>query len=716
MAGEISDAKKATDSKSEWRQRAIFVTACALVIFIFAWISNPGYLDLASPDAKDSYYNLLVQGFRDGQLNLKRDASPALGGLENPYDSTVNAPYVWDKHHLAFDMSYYKGKLYLYFGVTPALVLFWPYVTVTGHYLSHKDAVVIFYSFGFLAAAGILYSIWRLYFPEVRVWIAVSGVLALGLASSILVLLASCDVYEVAISCGFAFSMLALAGVFGSLHCTKWQNRWLLLASLAYGLAIGARPTLLFGAPMLLIPVLRVWSESNWRDSWRRISWCFFSATVPLVLVGLGLMLYNYLRFDNPLEFGWHYQLVNGRNYGVQQFSWHYLWFNFRFYFLEPVRWTSGFPFLKPIPILPLPPGHFGVGIPYGGTLSNYPIVWLALASWLAVGSRLVKRASGLTWFIGAVFYLFAVCASTLCFFTAASTRYQFDFLPYLMLLASIGILCLEQTLAHLNTGRYVARGIWCLLLVYSIVFNAFAGVDARANANYIAGNYFSNQGDMNEAIEYFRKASETEPGSAEYHFALGNALLQSGQIDEAISQYQDALKISPNYAQADNNIAYAFMKKGETDQAITYFQEALKNSPSYEAYYNLADAFRRSGNVPQAIAGYQKTIDLQPGFIPAEKSLAWMLATCPDPAFRDGARAVALAEKANQLAGGRDPGILRVLAAAYAEAGRFNEAVAAAKKAQFLAAAESNTALANELQIEIGLYQKGTSYNSMKK
>jgi tetratricopeptide (TPR) repeat protein len=500
------------------------------------------------------------------------------------------------------------------------------------------------------------------------------------------------------------------------LHYAKWQIRWLLLASLAYGLAIGARPTFLFGAPIVLIPVLRMLFESTWRDSWRRISWCFFAATIPLALVGLGLMLYNFLRFDNPLEFGWHYQLVNGRNYGVQPLSWHYWWFNFWFYFLEPVRWTSGFPFLKPMSISPLPPGHIGIGIPYGGTLSNYPIVWLALATCLAAGTRLTKRASALTWFIGAVFFLFAVCAATICFYTGASTRYQFDFLPYLMLLASIGILCLEQALAHLNTRRYVARGIWCLLLAYSIVFNLFASVDAHANANYIAGNFFSNQGDMDEAIEYFKKASETEPDSANYHFALGNALLQSGQIDEAILQYQDALKISPNDAQANNNIAYAFMKKGQPSQAIIYFQEALKNNPGYEAYYNLADAFRRSGNAPQAIAGYQKAIDLQPGFIPAEKSLAWMLATCSDPALRDGARAVTLAEKADQLAGGRDPGILRVLAAAYAEAGRFNEAVAAAKKAQSLAAAQSNTALVNELQIEISLYQKGAPFNPMKK
>ena len=79
------------------------------------------------------------------------------------------------------DLSYYKGKLYLYFGVTPAVALFWPYVALTGHYLLHKDATVIFFSAGFLAGAGLLWAIWRRYFKEIGVGVVAAGMLALGL-------------------------------------------------------------------------------------------------------------------------------------------------------------------------------------------------------------------------------------------------------------------------------------------------------------------------------------------------------------------------------------------------------------------------------------------------------------------------------------------------------------------------------------------------------
>ena len=157
----------------EWRGCAGFVLVCALVIVILAWGAEPAFLALDHPKAEDSYYNLLVQGFRAGQLNVKREVPPGLAQLADPYDPALNAPYKLD----AGDMSYYQGKLYLYFGVTPAVVLFWPYVALTGHYLSDKAAVVIFFALGFLTAAALLRAVWRRYFWEVNLWVPTAGIL-----------------------------------------------------------------------------------------------------------------------------------------------------------------------------------------------------------------------------------------------------------------------------------------------------------------------------------------------------------------------------------------------------------------------------------------------------------------------------------------------------------------------------------------------------------
>jgi hypothetical protein len=83
----------------------------------------------------------------------------------------------------------------------------------------------------------------------------------------------------------------------------------------AYGLAVGARPSLLFGGVILLVPVAQAWRE-------RRQVWALLiAATCPIVLIGLGLMLYNARRFDNPFEFGMHYQLSAYRELTAQHFS-----------------------------------------------------------------------------------------------------------------------------------------------------------------------------------------------------------------------------------------------------------------------------------------------------------------------------------------------------------------------------------------------------------
>jgi tetratricopeptide (TPR) repeat protein len=699
----------------QWIYHAVFGVVCALVIGIFTWSAETGFLELASPHAEDSYYNLLVQGFRAGQLNVKRETPPGLAQLADPYDPAVNASYIWDERYLSADMSYYKGKLYLYFGVTPALVLFWPYVTLTGHYLPHKDAVVIFYALGFLVAAGLLRAVWRRYFPEVSIWLVMVGILTLGLATGVLEVLSECDVWEVATSCGFAFTMLALGAIWCALHGPKWQVLWLLMASLAYGLAIGARPSLLFGAIILLMPVAQAWHAATKLGSRRRVGLLFVAAVVPVMLIGLGLMLYNALRFGNPLEFGWHHQLAGGyRSNTAQQFSLHYLWFNFRFHFLEPMRWSGHFPFLQAVPLSPLPSGYYGTGEPYSGILSNYPLVWLALAAPLVWRGRPMEVASVLRWFVVAIFLLFVVCALTICLFFSASSRYEVDFLPALMLLAVMGILGLERALVGSPVWRRIARWGWCLLLTYSIVFNILASVEAHAAANYFVGNFLLNQRQVDKAVKHFQKALALQPESANFHKSLADALCREGRMDEAIIQYQKALEIKPDFAEAHNDLAYGLLQIGRMNEAITHFQRALEIQQSYEAYYNLGYAFRRKGMAAEAMACFQKAIELQPQFIPAQRNLAWMLATWPEPSVRNGGKAVALAEQASQFSKDKNPLILRTLAAAYAEVGRFPEAVATAKQALALAVTQSNTRLINVLQTEIGLYQTNSPCRSI--
>jgi tetratricopeptide (TPR) repeat protein len=232
-------------------------------------------------------------------------------------------------------------------------------------------------------------------------------------------------------------------------------------------------------------------------------------------------------------------------------------------------------------------------------------------------------------------------------------------------------------------------------------------------DANFDLGDALLQKGSVDEAIPQFQKALQIIPDYAEAHFDLGNALLQKGSVDEAIAHFQRALQIKPDYAEAHVNLGFTLFTMGNVDEAIAHFQKALQINPDYaEAHVNLGIALLKSGNVDEAIAHFQKALQIKPDYAEAQNDLAWVLAACPQASLRNGNKAVELALRANQLTDNGNPIFLGTLAAAYAEAGRFPEAVATAQRALQLAGTQSNTALANAIQSQIKLYQAGIPFH----
>jgi Flp pilus assembly protein TadD len=173
-------------------------------------------------------------------------------------------------------------------------------------------------------------------------------------------------------------------------------------------------------------------------------------------------------------------------------------------------------------------------------------------------------------------------------------------------------------------------------------------------------------------------------------------------------------LEIQPDFAEAHFNLGLSFSQDGQVEAAITQYQKVIVLQPQFfQAYNELGNAYRQKGLAVSATANYQKAIAIEPRFKLAQINLAWMLATWPDPSIRNGAKALELAEKANQLSNAQDLRILRTLAAAYAETGGFSEAETTASQALALAEAQSNQRLINVLQTEIGLYHTNTPCRS---
>lgn len=223
-------------------------------------------------------------------------------------------------------------------------------------------------------------------------------------------------------------------------------------------------------------------------------------------------------------------------------------------------------------------------------------------------------------------------------------------------------------------------------------------------------GDYFLKQGQADKAIPDLQKALAIQPDLVEANYNLGNAFLQKGDLNAAIQQWQKTLAIQPDYAAALNNLGNAFLNNGQLQEAIKYFQRAVAAQPDFaEANNNLGTALIQNGQVDEAILFLRQALKAKPDFVAAQNNLAWVLATCPKTADRDGSEAVRLAQQANQLSANVNPLILRTLAAAYADIGQYSNAAVSARLAMQLIQPES--ALASNLQGQLQLYETGQPF-----
>ena len=221
---------------------------------------------------------------------------------------------------------------------------------------------------------------------------------------------------------------------------------------------------------------------------------------------------------------------------------------------------------------------------------------------------------------------------------------------------------------------------------------------------------------ELDKAISHFEAAARIRSGKRDAHYDVGSAFVQmnladslarKGQSEEAMVHYEEAIKLQPNYADAYYNRGSVFFATGRIDEAITDWEKTLELEPNHpDAHTGLGNALLRKGSLQEAIAHYEKALALAPEDPHSRNNLAWVLVTASDSSIRNGARAVGFAQEAVQLSGGREPRFLRTLAAAYAESGRFSEAVAVAKQAVLIARMEGKADVANHLQKDLVLYR----------
>jgi tetratricopeptide (TPR) repeat protein len=239
------------------------------------------------------------------------------------------------------------------------------------------------------------------------------------------------------------------------------------------------------------------------------------------------------------------------------------------------------------------------------------------------------------------------------------------------------------------------------------------------AEAHNNLGLLLASLGKTAEAIEHYQQALRSKPDFVEAHNNLGKALADASRMSEAIAQWEQAIRLKPDYAEAHYNLGSALVLSGNWREAVQHYREALRLKPDYpkaryglaNAHYRLANALVRADRIHEAAAHYSEVLRLLPDAIEALNDLAWLLATHEPAQGGDAARAVQLAQRARELNGQENPQCLDTLAAAYAAAGRFAEAVSTAEQALRLAESAGQTTLVHNIQSRLELYSDDCPY-----
>jgi tetratricopeptide (TPR) repeat protein len=239
-----------------------------------------------------------------------------------------------------------------------------------------------------------------------------------------------------------------------------------------------------------------------------------------------------------------------------------------------------------------------------------------------------------------------------------------------------------------------------------------------------------------------FEKLLETDPGNARLHDAAAAIFLSLQQNERAVSHLDEALRLSPDRGSAHYNLATAVAALGRLDEALAHLRRAVALRPDFVAAHvnlgamlrqlrrydeaqgelrralelqpgnavahtNLGGVLSAEGHLAEAISEYRLALDANPDLLEPLAALAWLLATSPDAAVRRPKEAVQFAERATVLTNRRDVTALDALAAAYAAAGQFGDAVTTEQRALDLVEAAGATAAAVPIRERLELYRR---------
>jgi len=221
-------------------------------------------------------------------------------------------------------------------------------------------------------------------------------------------------------------------------------------------------------------------------------------------------------------------------------------------------------------------------------------------------------------------------------------------------------------------------------------------------------GVSYALMGEYDKALDDFKRTIKLNPNYTNAYFNRGEIHYENGDYPAAIRDYTQVIRLKPDDAGAYAARAHAYYNLGRYQNALADFDKAVQLAPQDAALRtDRGDVYAHTGQWQKAAADYRAAVELDGDYARAHMGAAWVMATSPDEEFRDAESAIEAAEKAVDLAGEDDWRYLDTLAAAYANAGDFDKAQTALKKA-LSKAPESQKSV---LQARLSLYAEGKPF-----
>ncbi len=298
--------KKLYDKESKFQNRIFLLNL--LVFFGFIAIYNIYQYNFDTLTVKPEDINredsilMQTEAFMHGQVPLLEEATPELKEMENPYDHVKRNS---EGIKYLYDVAYYNGNYYNYFGVAPIITSILPFRAITGMYL-HTYLFNLIYILGTFIALYFLYKkLVEKYIKKISLANFYLGFYAIIFGANIITLIRGAK-YDIVVSSGIFFLLFAM-NLSMSINSSKFKHLKLILLGLSTGLIVLSKPNLIVYYPIVLYLFLINIKQEDLKGKIKD----FVFVCIPLGILAIFQMIFNYLRFDNILEFGAKYQLTS---------------------------------------------------------------------------------------------------------------------------------------------------------------------------------------------------------------------------------------------------------------------------------------------------------------------------------------------------------------------------------------------------------------------